>query len=94
MFSGSKLKELEEAKQLLIAQAELHRSMLRMEAAGWTSRLARIQGVRDSLMSYKGIIMTVAAGAGLIAATRGRSVFRWIPTALSMWRSVRGILKG
>jgi len=89
MFAETELEQLEETKQLLVAQADLHRNLLCMEAARWGEKLDHLQAVQQSFTSYRGIILAVTAGAGLLAAKRGRSLFRWVPVALGLWRSVR-----
>jgi hypothetical protein len=93
MFAGSELAKLEETKRLLAAQAEIHRSVLRLEAARWSGRVAQLKSIQQSFSAYRGILMAVAAGAGLLAAKRGSSIFRWFPIALSLWRTLRNYLR-
>lgn len=93
MFAGSELEKLEETKRLLVVQAELQRSRLCLEAAGWSARLQELQTVQRSFTAYRGLLLAGAAVAGLIAARRGGSLLRWIPAALGVWRSVRGWLR-
>lgn len=93
MFAGSELEKLEETKRLLVVQAEIQRSRLCLEAAGWSARLQELQNVQRSFTAYRGLLLAGAAVAGLVAARRGSSLLRWIPAALGLWRSVRAIFR-
>jgi hypothetical protein len=89
MFTRQELERLAETKRLLVAQGEVHRSVLRLEAARWGDRIAQVRAIQQSLSAYRGIIMAAVAGAGLLLGTRGRSIFRWIPLGISLWRNLR-----
>lgn len=93
MFAESELEKLEETRRLLMAEADIHRSRLCLEAVGWSARLEEVQSVQRSFKAYRGLLVAGAAVVGLIAARRGGSLLRWIPAALGAWRSIRGFFR-
>jgi len=69
----------------LILEADLHRALLRAEAArararwGWLN----VAGGKGRPGPW---LLAGAAVAGLLAARLGRKALNWLPTALAAWR--------
>lgn len=80
-----RLKQLEEQRQVLLAEADLHRSTLGLECARWRTRL---DSVRTRFRSGPWWLAG-AALAGLLAARRWRGLARWALTAFTSWRWMR-----
>jgi hypothetical protein len=89
MHEGRELTELAERKRLLVAQADLHRAILRAEGVRVRSRFNWISEAREKV-GAAGPWLALGAGAlGILAARRWRNVVRWIPTALAIWRWIQ-----
>jgi hypothetical protein len=73
-------------KRLLITQADLHRQLIRLEGS-------QIRGRWDAWRESGGRNRWWLAGtamAGGFLTRRLGGVVRWLPTLLSMWRSLKG----
>jgi hypothetical protein len=85
MPAETKLRELEDRKRRLIAQAELNRSVVSLECAGMRARLSWLEDVRDKLSARRPWLVAGGIAAGLLARRRWR-LARWAPAALAAWR--------
>lgn len=81
--------ELGERKRLLRLQADLHRALLRAEAANVRAHWCWLKDVRATVRSASPWWAVGAAVLGLVAAWRGRTLARWLPVALAFWRRAR-----
>jgi len=94
MFAGEELRKLEEKKLLLVAQADLQRSLLQAEAVSWSGRLSWFRAGQSVLGSARPYLVLGAGLAGLGASiVKWRTIFRWAPRLFSAWRFARGFLK-
>ncbi len=91
MFAGPELRQLQEARNRLVLQAQTHRDRLRAEGAAWVGRLERLRAVQQQVSAFRPILMVGALLGGLVAAKRGRSLFQWFPRAFTAWRWLRGL---
>lgn len=85
MFAPRQVTELQERKRLLVLQADLHRALLRAEAANVRERLGWLNEAREQARSAGPWLGLGAAAIGVLAAWRGRKLARWVPAALAAW---------
>jgi hypothetical protein len=85
MSSKSTMIDLEVRKRLLVMQADLHRALLRTEAAGLREQWSWLGEASQKARSVSPWISLGAAALGLLAAWRGRRLARWIPAVLAAW---------
>ncbi len=83
MSASQGMNDLADRKRLLVAQADLHRTILQAEVARCQSRL---DAARQGLKAGGPWLAAGSAVAGLLLARKWRSVAGWIPTALAAWR--------
>jgi len=85
MAAQKRLNDLAERKRLLVLEADLHRALLRAEAARARTRLAwlNLGGGERRLSPW---ILVGSALAGLFAARYRRTLLKWLPTALAALR--------
>ncbi len=87
MFA-KRLNDLTERKRLIVLEADLHRSLVKLECANLRARLdSACAGIR----SGSPWLLVGGAVAGLVAARHWRGLARWAPTALAAWRWVQGL---
>ena len=82
------MNELAARKRLLIAEADLHRQLLRSEQIGLSRRWdsARTLAGRNQWWILGG-----ALGLGLLLTRRWRGVVQWVPVALATWRTWKAL---
>ena len=80
------MNELAERKRLLLAQADLHRTILQAELARCQTRL---DAARQGIRAGGPWLAAGSAVAGLLLARKWRTVAGWVPTALAAWRWYR-----
>jgi len=86
MFAEARLKELDEAKRLVVLQADVHRGLLQLESAVLREQLARLRSVGGTVTANRPLLIAGAAVAGLLAARHWRALARWVPSVLVAWR--------
>ncbi len=86
MAAGQRLKDLEEAKQLLVLQSELHRRLLRLEIDSLHDRFGGVAALGRGLRGNRPLLWGGAALAGILALRRWRTLLRWAPTAAAAGR--------
>ncbi len=86
MAAGQRLKDLEDAKRLLVLQSELHRRLLRLELHALGDRFAGVAAVQRGLRANRPLLLGGAALAGFLALRRWRVLLRWLPTAAAAGR--------
>ena len=89
MFAGRRLKELADARRLLVLQGDLHRSLLRLETEALRERLAGLAGTRDPTWSGRPVWVAGAVLAGVLAVSRWRRLLGWAPAAVAAYRWFR-----
>ncbi len=89
MLYGQKLKELEEMQRLLIVQADIHRSILRVESAALRRRLNPVSVLGQKVTGTSPWVLLGAVAGGILAFRRWRASARWVPMALTAWRWLR-----
>ncbi len=77
------LTELAKRKRLLVAQADLHRSVAAVSYLGLRTRLGTAQ---DAVQSNRWWLFAGLAGVGLVLGGQWRTLARWAPVALASWR--------
>ncbi|MBI5384512.1 MAG: hypothetical protein HZA90_07460 [Verrucomicrobia bacterium] len=83
------MKELDQAKRLVVLQADLHRHLLQLEAVALRERLAGLGAARATLKSPRPLLVAAGVVAGLLALRKGRALARWMRTAFTAWRWLR-----
>ena len=89
MSRRQRLSELEEARQLLVLQGDLHRALIRLEVRTLRERFTRLAAVKRT----HPLLFAGTALAGLLAARRWRSVLRWAPVVVPTYRWLGRLLK-
>lgn len=89
MLYSERLKELEQEKAALVTQAELQRSILMVQLAGISKRVTWMQQIQGAWTQNRALLFPVAALAGFLAIRKGRTLFRWVPQILTVWRFVK-----
>ena len=86
MLAGQRLKDLADARRLVVLRADLHRSLLRHEADALRERFASLAGTCSNPASGRPVWIAGAILAGLLATRRWRTLVRWAPTAVAAYR--------
>jgi hypothetical protein len=89
MPAQSTMIDLQVRKRLLTMQADLHRGLLKAEAANLRAQWSWVSEVGQKARSLNPWVSVGAAALGLVAAWRGRRLARWVPVALAAWRWVQ-----
>jgi hypothetical protein len=87
MSAPTGLKALAARKQLLVAQADLHRQVLGLERARLQGRWNEASGFVDRNRWW---LLGGAVVVGVMLVRRGRELSRWIPTILGIWQELKG----
>lgn len=86
------MNDLAARKRLLIAKADLHRSLIGLECqqlrGRWDSASDLVQGKRWWLVGGACVV------GGLLLTRPGRGLIRWLPTVIATWRSVKTLKSG
>jgi len=77
------LTELAARKRLLVAQADLHRSVI---AISYLQLRTRIGTAQDVVQSNRWWVFGGLAAAGVVFGGQWRMFMRWTPLALAAWR--------
>lgn len=90
---NSKLTQLAERRQQLVAQADAQRAILTDTLEPWRARLARVdRGV--AVLRYVSSHPILMVGASLLlAALRPRRVGKWLQHGLMVWQLGRRFLR-
>lgn len=89
MFGDERLAKIERQQEDLVLQSDLHRQMLALEAANWAQRFAWVDSARQSVSGTRWWLLPVAAIGGVFAVRKWRTLIKWVPTGLSIWKWVR-----
>ncbi len=89
MVARQRLTELQERKQMLLAEGEVHRAVIDLEVEGVRDALGWMGSVRK--VADKGLpwLPLVAAVSGLVLARKTRSVLGLVRSGLSLVPLVR-----
>ncbi len=83
------MKGLAERKQLLLAQSEAHRLLIRLECQNLKSSVSWLKPVGGVVKAVRPYRWVMGAAAGLLLARRGRSLLQWALRGWEAWRFVR-----
>jgi hypothetical protein len=86
MFAKEQLKELAEAKRLVVLQSDIHRGLLRVEGALLAERLAGVRAARKKLAANRPLLLGGAVIATVLAIRHWRALARWAPSVLTVWK--------
>ena len=86
MSAPTGLKALAARKQLLVAQADLHRQILGLERARLHGCWKDASGFVDRNRWW---ILGGAVVVGVLLVRRGRQLSGWIPTIFGIWRELK-----
>ncbi len=93
MSAKGTLAGLEEAKRLAVAQAAIHRTLLRLECQGMRERLNIFRRIsRSGPHVPRGLLVGAALLGAFVARRPLRSLLTWVPSILSLhrWWTSRG----
>jgi len=93
MLAEKALKELAMQKELLVAQSEVHRSIVAAEVQNLRVSLHWLEPLGKTAQTLGSWGWVPAAAGGLLLAWRGRSVLRWASRGLDLWGIVSRFLK-
>jgi len=91
MFGDERLAEIERQQEVLQVQSDLHRQMLALEAASWAQRFAWVDSASQTVAGARWWLLPVAAVGGVFAVRKWRSLVKWAPAALSVWKWARSL---
>lgn len=83
------MNELAERRRLLVMEADLHRSLIRWEFAGFADRFVHLQTARARLSANSPLLIAGGAVAGLLTVRHWRTMKRWMSVALVALRWIR-----
>jgi len=89
MFAQARLKELAEARRLLVMQSDIHRGLIRLEIASWTGSLDGLDSVRAKIAGHPRLASLGAVLSGLLLMRYRRALVRWTFLGLMSWRLLR-----
>lgn len=89
MFAKARLKELDEAKRLVVVQSDIHRGLFRFETAALYGRFANLRSARARITASRPLLVAAAAVAGVLATRHWRTLAQWAPSVLTGWRWFR-----
>jgi len=92
MFNRERLNELETSAELLVAQAEIYRGLLRADSASLQHRLGWLNRLTEKLRPANPWLLGGAIAAGLLVIRGWGRALRWVPAAISIWRVARSFL--
>lgn len=82
------MNELAERKRLLIAKADLNRSLIGLECQQLRDRWASAGDLARGKRWW--LIGGACVAGGLLLTRPGRGFIRWLPTVIATWRSLKG----
>jgi hypothetical protein len=94
MFGDERLAEIERQQEELLLQSDLHRQMLALEAASWAQRFAWVDSASQTFSGALWWLLPVAAIGGVFAVRKWRTLVKWVPAALSVWKWARRLRSG
>jgi len=94
MFGQERLRDLERRQDEVVLRSELHRQMLVLETALWAQRLSWVDSAREGASKARWWLVPAAAFGGVFAVRKWRTLLRWLPVGLSLWRWVRSFRRG
>jgi len=80
------MNELATRKQLLIAQADLHRQLLALEL---TQLNARREAAASFVDQNRWWVIGGAALVGVLGVRHWRGLAQWVPTLVTTWRALK-----
>lgn len=89
MLAGQELNELAERRRLLVAEAELHRSLIAWERENLRSGLDALREARGGFKLGGRWLAGAGALAGLLTVRHWRKLWRWFPFGFVALRWVR-----
>lgn len=92
MFAEKRLREIEAAQQLLVLESDVHRQVIGLEVVTLRNRFAWLGSAGQFLPRSGNWLVPGAVIAGLLAARGWRSIGRWLPVALPLFRILRTML--
>jgi hypothetical protein len=72
-------------------EAELHRSLIRLETENIRKRLAGLNAARSRLKAGGPWVAAGGAVASVLAVRHWRKLLKWTPAALTAWRWVSSL---
>ncbi len=92
MFNRERLNELQASAELLAAEADIYRGLLRADSTSLQNRLSWLNRLGQNLSPVSPWLLGGAFAAGLLVVRNWGRTLRWVPAALSAWRVASGFL--
>lgn len=89
MFTTEKLKALEERRQLLLAQSEIHRCLILVDLRTAGRSLKWLEPAQRVAQRMRPMIWLVVPAGGFLAASLWRPALRWGVRGLAAWRLIK-----
>jgi len=80
------LKDLREAKRLVMLQSDIHRGLLEVECLALREYVAWPWGARGKAVASRPLRLAGAALAGVLAVRYGRKLVKFMLPVLAAWR--------
>ncbi len=93
MDAQKKLTSLAAQKQLLLAEAEVHRQVIGLEYEVLRSSLSWVDTTWRATKVMRPVGSLLALGVGLLLTRRGRPFSKWGVRGLALWRLGRQFFK-
>lgn len=91
MPAKPQLKDLSERRRLLLLEADLNRSIIRLECDNIRKRFAGITAARERIKAGGPWMVAGGTVASVLALRHWRKVLRWAPTALAAMRWAKSL---
>lgn len=82
-----RLSDLRARKELILAEADLHRQLLTLEGLRWQRRGAEAQQLVGERRWW---LLGAALAVGVVLTRRWKGLAQWLPTAIATSRAVLG----
>lgn len=92
MVFEKELNDLQARKAILLAECQLHRSLLDLEVAQVRGRLGVVRQGAAWFQTCRSYLPIIAPVAGFLIVRRWRTITRWGGRAL-VWKLIRGIAR-
>jgi hypothetical protein len=89
MFRHERISDLERRQDELVLQSDVHRHVLALESAAWAQRLAWVEALSQPASRPRRWLIPAALLGGVLAARGWRTLVRWLPIGLLVWRWLR-----
>jgi hypothetical protein len=91
MFPEARLKEIEQAKRLVVLQSDIHRGLIGLETTSLRACLPDLGAARARLAASPPLMVATAVVAGMFAVRYWRKLAKHAPALFTLWRWWRSL---